>query len=90
MNFNEKIEIPVNKYPENDEYKTGGPAMYISGNGLRCRELPLSQFKKNSKFRIYGENILKQYNYDPNEYTLILHHEPEWFNYFTLAKRLVN
>ena len=48
---------------------------------------PLSLFKRGSEFRVYGESILKQYNYDPNKYTLIYHIEPEWLHYFTLSKR---
>lgn len=87
MQFPEKYEIPIEKYPENLEYKMGGPSMYVMRSGLRFRDTPLSQFKRGSKFRTYGESILKEYNYDPNEYTLIYHIEPEWVHYFTISKR---
>ena len=87
MQFPEKYEIPEEKNPENNEYKIGGPSMYVVGSGLGFRDTPLSLFKRGSKFRLYGESILKKYDYDPNKYTLIYHIEPEWLHYFTLSKR---
>jgi hypothetical protein len=61
--------------------------MYVVGSGLGYRDTPLSLFKRGSDFRLYGESILKQYDYDINEYTLIYHMELEWLHYFTLSKR---
>ena len=86
MIFPEKIEIPLNKYPKNEEYKIGHHSMYYNKKGISFKNIPLSQFKKNSNFRLYGESILKDFNIDKNKYTLIYNYEPEWFNYFTLAK----
>jgi hypothetical protein len=87
MTFPEKIEIPREKNPKDIEYKLGGPSLDFKGSGIAYKDMPLSQFKRGSEFRLYGESILKKYNYDPNEYTLIFHIEPEWLNYFTLSKR---
>tara|TARA_Y100000991_G_C21710608_1_gene237742 strand:- start:170 stop:433 length:264 start_codon:yes stop_codon:yes gene_type:complete len=87
MTFPEKYEIPIDKYPKNSEYKMGGPSMYVVKGGLGFRDTPLSQFKRESIFRLYGETILKDHNYDIEKYTLIYHTEPEWSNYFTLSKR---
>ena len=86
MIFPEKIEIPFNKYPKNEEYKIEHHPMHYNLKGLVFNNIPLTQFKKNSNFRLYGESILKSYNYDINKFTLIYNYEPEWLNYFTLAK----
>lgn len=86
MTFPDKIEIPFDKYPKNDEYKIGHHAMNYNKKGITFKNIPLSQFKRNSNFRLYGESILKKYNYDINKFTLIYNYEPEWFNYFTLTK----
>tara|TARA_X000000950_G_scaffold288528_1_gene405761 strand:- start:2654 stop:2920 length:267 start_codon:yes stop_codon:yes gene_type:complete len=86
MNFPEKLEIPFEKYPKDEEYKIGCNIMYYNKKGLSFKSVPLSQFKRNSAFRLYGESIIKDYNYDLSKYTLMYNIENEWYNYFTLVK----
>ena len=86
MNFPDKLQINIENYPENKDFKIGCHPMCVKGSGLSFLDLPLSQFKRDSKFRKFGESILKEYSLDPKKYTLIYNIEPEWSNYFTLEK----
>lgn len=63
-------------------YKLGG---YIQPNYVIYEE-PLKSFKTTSKIYNYGVSILNKYNLDLNEWTLLYHTNPEWYNSFTLTK----
>ena len=84
--FPEKYELKIEEYPENKDYKMGGPSWTVESNSFTVRPEPLSSFIRGSKFRLFGMNLLKKYNLDPNKYTLIYNTSPEWYSYFTLAK----
>tara|TARA_B100000902_G_C27286323_1_gene904611 strand:+ start:1237 stop:1500 length:264 start_codon:yes stop_codon:yes gene_type:complete len=84
--FPEKYELKIEEYPKNEEYKMGGPSWIVQTSNFIVRPEPLSSFKRDSKFRLFGNNLLKKFNIDSNCYTLIYNNEPEWFSYFTLSK----
>ena len=50
MNFPDKIQINIENYPENKDFKIGCHPMCVRGSGLSFLDLPLSQFKRDSKF----------------------------------------
>lgn len=84
--FPEKYELKIEEYPKNKEYKMGGPSWIVKYDNFIVRPEPLSSFKRDSKFRLFGLSLLKKYDLDPNKYTLIFNNEPEWYSYFTLTK----
>ncbi len=84
--FPEKLELQIEEYPKNEDYKSGEPAWIVQYGNFIIRPEPLSSFKRNSKFRLFGLNILKKYNLDPNDYTLIYNRELEWLSYLSLSK----
>ena len=57
--FPEKLELSIDQYPNNIEYKSEGPSWIVLNGKFVVRPEPLSSFKRDSKFRLLGENILK-------------------------------
>lgn len=86
--FPEKLFLNKNQIPKNNEYKANEPS-YTSSykSGYQIRDEPLSAFKKDSKYRLFGEQLLKDYNYDKNEYTLFLHLDFEWLPFLYIQKK---
>lgn len=82
----ESIEIPIEKYPKNEEYKAGEVYYVIRNYNYRIRDTPLEEFKDNSPFRIYAENIAKENGLDRKKYTLLYHHVLEWYNKFIVSE----
>ena len=86
MNKIEKIEIPFEYYPKNEEYKEGEVLYVIRNYAYAIRDTPLEDFWEDSPFRIYAEGIAKQFGLDRKRYTLLYHHVPEWYNTFIIKK----
>ena len=82
----ERIQITQDQSPKDDDYLLGGPSWHYRNGRIVIRDEPLFLFKKDSKFRIWAENILKKYNlYDTH--TLMFVTDLNWYNKFAVIKK---
>ena len=86
----ESINISNEYKPSSDDYVRGHCLFKIEGY-MQAKYVvydePLQSFKNTSKIYNYGINILKKYNLDIKEWTLIYHTNSEWYNTFYLDKK---
>ena len=90
INEIENIQIPPEYYPSNNDYVRGYCLYRIKGyNNPRyvIHDESIESFKKESKIYKYSIGILRSYNLNLNEFTLLIIHNDEWFNTFRVIKK---
>lgn len=86
----ESIEIPMETHPKNEDYKRGF-CLYRLVGYMQSRyviyEEPLEGFNEDSKIYKFGISILRQFNLNPEEWTLLYHNDVDWVSTFKLIKK---
>lgn len=86
----ESIEIPNDILPKNEDYKRGHCLYKLQGyiqSKYVMYDEPLDGFKEESKIYNFGISIMRKFNLNPNEWTLLYHNDAEWLSHFKLIKK---
>ena len=73
------IELEKADSPQNEEYILGSPGLTYVGINLIFRPEPIILFKKESKFRLFCEKILKDRGIEKT-HTILFHKNKDWFD----------
>ena len=83
------IEIPIKILPKNEDYKRGHCLYKLEGymqTKYVIYDEPLDGFNENSDIYKFGKNIMKKFNIDPDQYTLVYCNNVDWLSYFQLKE----
>lgn len=80
------IELKNEQSPSNEEFILGSIGWTYKGNNLNFRPEPLIMFKKNSKFRLFCENILHDKNIF-DTHTILYYKNKDWFDHIEIVSK---